>query len=141
RLLRTCVLVCLAWVAVEAVSGLCLWVMSHTRGIVYDPAPTALTDLQRANLQQFIKEGSRAEYGQHPILGWVPIADANAAGMRDDREYELTAPAGKIRISAFGDSFVYGSGVKLPDSWLKQLASLDPSLEVLNYGVGAYGLD
>ena len=46
-----------------------------------------------------------------------------------------------IRITAFGDSFIYGAEVLLRESWAKQLIALNPSLQVLNYGVTAYGLD
>lgn len=61
--------------------------------------------------------------------------------MRDNREYERIPPSHTIRISAFGDSFTYGSDVELGDTWGKQLGMIDRSIEVLNYGVGAYGLD
>lgn len=69
------------------------------------------------------------------------VSETNSAGMRDNREYERVPPPGTIRISAFGDSFTYGSDVALGDTWAKQLAVIDPSIEVLNYGMGAYGLD
>ena len=72
---------------------------------------------------------------QDPVLGWVN------AGMRDNQNYETVPPPGTIRISAFGDSFTYGAGVTLEDTWEKQLTRINPSIEVLNYGVGAYGLD
>jgi hypothetical protein len=45
-----------------------------------------------------------------------------------------------LRIAAFGDSFVYGSEVANDDAWPYLLEAND-GLEVLNYGVPAYGLD
>jgi len=49
--------------------------------------------------------------------------------------------AGILRISAFGDSFTYGAQVPLAETWEKRITGLSPSIELLNYGVGAYGLD
>jgi hypothetical protein len=131
----------LMWVAIELVSALSLAALSQLRGITYDPALTTLTETQKQRLRKFLLEGSGSDFGQDPVLGWVPTADQNAAGMRDDHEYTIEPPPGTLRISAFGDSFIYGSDVPLSQSWLKQLANLEPSIEVLNYGVGAYGLD
>lgn len=79
-----------------------------------------------------------------PELGWVPIRGAgeiNSAGMRADREYAAKAPPGVLRIAAFGDSFTYGSDVALGADWATQITTLAPAIEVLNYGVPAYGLD
>jgi len=61
--------------------------------------------------------------------------------MRDNREYAAQPPHGTLRIAAFGDSFTYGSDVLLHESWAKRLATQDESLQILNFGVGAYGLD
>lgn len=85
------------------------------------------------------KKGERV--AQDPVLGWVPVSEANSAGMRDNREYAKLPPPGTLRISAFGDSFTYGADAALGDTWAKQLSAMDSTIEVLNYGVGAYGLD
>ena len=61
--------------------------------------------------------------------------------MRDDRDYDPQPAAGILRIAAFGDSFTYGSDVKLGENWAKQISAIDPRIEMLNYGIGAYGLD
>ncbi len=125
----------------EAAAGLCLWGLARVRNLTYDPVPEALSDVQRKHLRAFVREGNGPNYAQHPVLGWTPTAESNAGGMRDDREYDPAPAAGAVRISAFGDSFIYGSDVSLQDSWLKQLALLEPTVEVLNYGVPAYGTD
>jgi len=103
--------------------------------------PVALTDFQRTALKKFIDRGHGELTAQDPELGWVDKSEANSAGMRDSREYEKVPSPGIVRISAFGDSFTYGSDVKIQESWIRQLAALEPSMEVLNYGSGAYGLD
>jgi hypothetical protein len=64
----------------------------------------------------------------------------NDAGIRSDREFSIQ-PNSLLRIAAFGDSFTYGAGVNNEDTWEEQLSRSRPGIEVLNFGVGAYGLD
>ena len=70
-----------------------------------------------------------------PVLGWV------TPGVRGTRAYDLSPPQGKIRISAFGDSFTYGGGVNNDNSWVEQINLSEKGYEVLNFGVLGYGLD
>lgn len=81
-------------------------------------------------------------------LGWKYRAgyrDAttvrNSAGLRGEREYAPHPETGTLRVAAFGDSFVYGNETSWTESWPAQLEQLDSSIEVLNYGVGGYGVD
>lgn len=83
-----------------------------------------------------------------PELGWKYRAAwrdqttvHNLAGLRGEREYQLHPPAGTLRVAAFGDSFVYGNETLWTESWPALMEHADPALEVLNYGVGAYGVD
>lgn len=62
-------------------------------------------------------------------------------GLRGNREYDSVPPVGSIRVAAFGDSFVYGNEVSDDDAWCAMLERRSNDLEVLNYGVGGYGLD
>ena len=118
----------------------CLWLLAKTRNIRYDPKPTALSAEQRSVLSEFLKRSSPTAIDG--TLGWVnPPSHTNAAGIRDDRDYATTPRPGTVRISAFGDSFTYGGDVSLNENWTKQIMAIDPSVEVLNYGVGGYALD
>jgi hypothetical protein len=81
-------------------------------------------------------------------LGWMyrpgfrsATDHLNASGLRSLREYAPSAPAGRIRVAAFGDSFVYGNEVPDDSAWTAQVEGMDSAVEVLNYGVGGYGLD
>lgn len=65
----------------------------------------------------------------------------NAAGLRSLREYSPSVPVGHVRVAAFGDSFVYGNEVPDSSTWTAQVERMDSAVEVLNYGVGGYGLD
>jgi len=83
-------------------------------------------------------------------LGWTtrpgyaaPAGDIhiNARGLRALREYPEAPPPGVRRVLAFGESFTFGEEVEDAECWTARLEALDPSLEVLNYGVGGYGTD
>jgi hypothetical protein len=68
---------------------------------------------------------------------------ATAQGLRGapGRAASASLPAGKIRVSVYGDSFTHGDGVALEDTWAEQLARLRGDVEVLNFGVPAYATD
>lgn len=53
----------------------------------------------------------------------------------------MTPGPGITRVSVFGDSFVYCTEVQDSDSWPAQIEQMFPDIEVLNYGVPAYGPD
>lgn len=67
----------------------------------------------------------------------------NSQGFRD-YEYSVKKPAGTFRILGFGDSFTWGHGVELDETYLKVLEKKLNSqnknfrYEVLNFGVGGY---
>lgn len=84
----------------------------------------------------------------HPKLGWIYAAgygngsyQLNSEALRSTREYAAERPTHKLRIAAFGDSYVFGSEVDNPDAWTAKMEADDPEFEVLNYGVGGYGID
>jgi len=58
------------------------------------------------------------------------------------RDAPFTDKRNNKRIVAIGDSFTFGIGVELEDSYVKQLESMlretDKNVEVLNLGVGSY---
>ena len=62
-------------------------------------------------------------------------------GLRSKRAYAQIPPDGTLRIAAFGDSFVYGNEVGTPEVWTSQMEHACRPIEVLNYGVGGYGVD
>lgn len=82
-------------------------------------------------------------------LGWVnrpgmelDLYGYDWAGCRDDGEPTLReADPNRRRVAAFGCSFTHGDGVAGHETWGAVLESLCSDLEVLNLGVGGYGLD
>ena len=136
-----CVSIVLIYLVTEGTCYLGLLLLQKRFRVSYRPNVSVLSENQKISLRKFLKARRGEVVGQDPVLGWVFTSESNSAGMRDDREYKRVSPPGMIRISAFGDSFTYGQDVALGETWEKQLGILAPSMEILNYGVGAYGLD
>lgn len=67
----------------------------------------------------------------------------NSVGMRADREYTLEKPDGVFRIVGLGDSFTFGYGVNVEDTYLARLERLllesGTNAEVINLGVAGLG--
>ena len=101
------------------------------------------------------KASERAFCRYDPVLGWrnIPgarVADAfgdgvgvaiNGQGFRAAGEADAAVPPGKNRLICLGDSFTFGHGVSAEESWPAQLAAMNPTLDVLNWGTNGYGLD
>src|SRR3989344_7768918 len=69
------------------------------------------------------------------------VAKISSQGIRNEL-VTVPKPEGVFRILAIGDSFTYGWGVNLEDSWpkvLENLLSKEKRVEVINAGV--YGID
>ena len=81
----------------------------------------------------------------HPNWAWNDGEfTINGAGLRARREYSATPRPDTLRIAVFGDSFTAGEEVKDEETWPRQLeVRLNQAgirAEVLNFGVGAYGM-
>lgn len=146
----TLITVFLLYGSVEILSAGGLFFLKRVRHIEYAPLSTAsvLTQDHRDNLQALF--AGETDYLVHsPLLGWGIKPDgrwhdmyqANVQGIRATQEYEPRPAPGRVRIAAFGDSFTHGDDVKNEDTWQVQMEKSDPSLEVINFGVGGYGLD
>ncbi len=95
---------------------------------------------------------SQREYRVDAELGWVPRPNlhfvgeggdwytTNSLGFRALREYTVD-DAEHYTVLVVGDSFTYGSQADDGAVWPTLLQGLDPRLQVLNMGVGGYGLD
>jgi len=88
-------------------------------------------------------------------LGWEPVPNkylpdiygkgvyvrTNLAGFRNNREFGISPPAGKLRIICSGDSFTFGVSVDNDHAWCQELANRDSRLETINMGQIGYGID
>ncbi|MDP6125688.1 MAG: hypothetical protein QGH20_08040 [Candidatus Latescibacteria bacterium] len=66
---------------------------------------------------------------------------ANEQGFRAQKEYALRLSPDRIRIASLGDSFTHGDDVSDSAAWTAVLDRSEDNIEVLNFGVGAYGLN
>lgn len=68
----------------------------------------------------------------------------NGAGIRSRRVYDRSPPSDTLRIAVFGDSFTAGDDVSDDEVWAhlleRELHDAGIRAEVLNFGVGAYGM-
>ncbi len=90
-----------------------------------------------------------------PELGWVNIPNTdiedmygpglhmriNSQGFRNDKDFSVEIPAGKVRFICSGDSFTFGFGVSNDQTWCHVLSTLDQRLETVNMAQGGYGID
>jgi hypothetical protein len=75
------------------------------------------------------------------MYGPAKYLQTNSQGFRNDLDFAVNVPAGKIRIICSGDSFTLGYGVGNDQAWCQLLARMDPRLETVNMGQGGYGID
>lgn len=134
----------MAWLEITAACG--LWILASVHGVEWERLP----DRELEPVQRFVLELLLADehgYLEHDAeLGWTvrpggrsDLYSANAAGLRAEREYSARPAPGVLRIAAFGDSFTHGDDVANAETWQSRLEQLDPALEVLNFGVPAFG--
>jgi hypothetical protein len=121
--------------------------MGHT------PRPYLLpVDSMQRSIDEYFARPDEVRFLYDPALGWTYAPSRttgeytiNAAGLRANDEYALTPLPNTLRIALFGDSFTAGDeipyeatlGYLLEDD----LKARGYNVEVLNFGVGGYGMD
>src|ERR1700712_650504 len=136
------VLLAFLWAVVELACLGGLWALKRYKQLEYQPQVVEdLNDKHKGILAAQIADTSSYMVFD-PDLGWTirpngnkPQYKANSVGMRATREYALMPDPGRVRVSAFGDSFTHGSGVPTGFTWEEKLESSLPGLEVLNFGI------
>lgn len=146
----------LIYLLTEGMIFCALLYLEKTKGVVYDPVPAcALSDIHKSVIGKFLAGDFYLKFS--PSMGWTirsnaiihyrfktdksVFARSNFQGIRSDREYAPKAPEGILRVAAFGDSMTHGDNVRNAETWPAQLEKMDPALEVMNFGVPAYGID
>ena len=110
---------------------------------VFEPAQPPLIVALKPNIS-VIFVGSYGRVRIKPTLIHI-----NSDGFRDDKDYPVEKPKDTIRIVTLGDSFTFGYGVELNETWPKQLETIlnnnrkNQSIhyEVLNFGVMGYNAE
>lgn len=144
-----CLLIILLLLGTELMARAALWLFSAWRGY----APEFGVPVLDAQRMEELRALLAPEGGLHgmivldPALGWKlqpgyrkGRQQTNAAGLVATREYAQRPTAGLVRIAAFGESFtqcVVPNGA----TWGQALEDSCRGVEVLNFGVAAYGPD
>jgi hypothetical protein len=127
-----------------------LFLLKKIMGREYRPALSySLSESHKNTLIHLLKKDtSKSILTYSPTLGWTvkkggktKLYQTNSQGIRGDKKFSFIPSNQTIRISAFGDSFTFSEDVNNDDAWAKILTSTYSDLEVLNFGVGGYGLD
>jgi hypothetical protein len=133
--------------ATEGLSHVAIALLAGNARLDFDPIAERHLALQ-SKLRELFESRERALVQIDPEIGWVygpdhrgELYSSNSRGLRGRREYGDVAPAGVLRIAAFGDSFVHANEVSDAESWSARLEEIDGRIEVANYGVGGYGTD
>jgi len=128
-----------SWVAITVLSSRLSEPIRRTRDILAD---------QTTRIRQMLENEQHLYVIFDRDLGWrqrpgyrSPLYTIGPDGLRGLRAYAPRPPAGVLRVSAFGDSFVFGSEVADSAAWPAQIERDFPDLEIPNYGVGGYGPD
>ena len=106
-----------------------------------------LAERHRTLLERML-DGERSHRRISSELGWTlaengrtDLYEINSAGIRSRREIALDGPPDTTRLLTFGDSFTFGDEVGNDDTWQARLERSTTGLEVVNFGVGGFGLD
>ena len=123
------------------------------RGYPLEPYTINVERLHRV-IDAYVENESKATFIYDESTGWAHRPNSirqegsftiNAAGLRSEVEYGQLPRHDTLRIAAFGDSFVAGTGVNDDQVWVKQLEvelkRLGMRVEALNFGVGGFGMD
>lgn len=142
------VLICLLLLLLEAFSFTGLEFIRRKKHFVYLPTTeNMLSPLQKERIQKLL-DHTEQYITHHPAMGWTIKSNgadsyhrSNSQGFRAEADAEPYPAEGKIRICAYGDSFIHSDDVQNHETWLKYLTDIDPTLETLNFGVPGYGTD
>ena len=116
--------------------------------------PAEFVNSQIDKYQRKMKDSpEKVNYLYDSRLGWVgnpayklgKYRNVQSIRAKADRVFPKQPEEGKFRIALFGDSFTQSSNVTIEESWgylLEQkLRKAGMNAEVLNFGVGGYGID
>lgn len=147
RPLLVAIAIALTLSAIEGISSL---VIRLSRAVLTEEIRTtgAIFREQSSRIKRLLEPDSSDLLALDPLLGWRYRAghrdaanEINDQGLRSARRYARRPAPGVLRVAALGDSFVYGNEVSDSAAWPALTEQLFPQLEVLNYGVGGYGVD
>ena len=136
-------------VLIEILSLIVLLIMNWN-SMFYFPV-NELADFHKERMLKFAEDGYDYD-GFSQAYGWTIKPNgvskyrgrtyrANSQGIRANKIYPLNRDSTYTRIATFGDSFVHGDDVDNNETWQYYMERADSSLQVINFGVGAFSTD
>ncbi len=107
---------------------------------------------QAIEKEPFLAERLHTEYDS--LLGWINKPNisidhmygpnvylkTNSQRFRNNNDFTIMVPKGKIRVICSGASFTLGYGVDNAHTWCDLLELIDPRIQSVNMGQGGYGI-
>jgi hypothetical protein len=138
----------LTYIIIEGIAFLGLRVLEGAGRAGYAPTLTESISPQHRDILERLIAGHTGYLGHDELLGWTNLPggsnelySANSRGIRSDHEYSSAPIPGRIRIAAFGDSFMHADDVPNHEAWSSIVEKSESDIEVLNFGVGGFGPD
>lgn len=104
--------------------------------------PPLFNDEQRTSLERIRTGDVRGGILFDAELGWVSSPATGAYGPLGERIADVDDdPRATKRLAVFGGSFTHGDEVEAHEAWPAVIDRMRDDWDVLNLGVGAYGLD
>ncbi len=143
-----CSLLLVAYIFVEGIFLGALLISHKFRIVSYLPVHSKTVIPQHTAKIRELLEGRERYLTYSAQLGWTvkpneagTLYHSNSNGVRSTREYTPEPAPHMTRIATCGDSFTHSDGVYNHETWQAALSQLDERLEVLNFGVPAFGMD
>lgn len=156
KILYWFVLVAAVYTVFELASSASLLLLKRWRHVDYAPAQFSVSRRAEHTIERLTEDKARTT-GFDSVLGWVPkpsrttlhdksrnrsvVTTIGPQRTRGKKTYSVIPRADMTRIAAFGDSYTFGAVVSDDECWAAKLDAEDARVEVLNFGVGGYGLD
>ena len=88
----------------------------------------------------YLKPGAEVPFsGMFESISPAVMWQVNRQGFR--AAADAGPPSDRFRISTYGDSETFGWSVALDDTFQRRMESLDPAVEVLNFGIPGYNAE
>jgi len=134
RILAVLISTALSLVAAEGVSRLVMPIPLHPTDTYLVPSDPAVMEADSAPL--WLRSDISVEHTEEDFSVTVTT---NARGLRDD-DCPYEKPDGERRLLSLGDSFAFGYGVELQETYCKVAArELGPEWRAINAGVPSWG--
>ena len=90
------------------------------------------------NVPYVLSPGADVRFEGHYVKIPATQVRISEQGLREDRTYAIPKPTSTQRVLVLGDSFVFGSGVELEDTFVKRWERTLAHIEIINFGVPGY---